>query len=260
MHTSTNFTLRGGDAAFANRQQLLFDQLSIAESKCNKHDRPEADDVEMQEESPRGSGKRPAASDDRRQKRETKKFRGRESIFKRPEGPAPRANLRNIPDHHRNPHKWVKYTLDDVSSEDMTDRSNMQAAMSFLRELKARRKREEEEEEEEEVDEGMDVEPCVSNAAGPTETRFKSKKRASSQIAFRKPRTEETAEGVAAIVEPDDRPIFRSSKIILPEYVIGQKPKRTCKQNRPVVKVDRSKELRLDHLQEPDDDDEEEND
>jgi len=244
MHTSANFTLRGGDAAFANRQRVLFDQLSIAESKCNKPDRSETDDAEI-----RDCEKRSAPSDDRRQKRETKRFRGKESIFKRPEGPAPRANFRNIPDYHRNPHKWVKYTLDDVSSEDMTERSNTQAAMSFLRELKARKKKEEVDD----CEDKMDVEPCELNTQDSNETRFKSKKRASSsQITFRKPRTRETEEDTVAIVEPDNKPVFRSSKIILPEYVIGQKPKRTCKQNRPVVKVNRSKELRLDHLQEPD--------
>ncbi|XP_011050323.1 PREDICTED: uncharacterized protein LOC105143598 [Acromyrmex echinatior] len=239
MHTSNNFTLRGGDAAFANRQQALFDQLLIAESNCNKHDKPEnmeTDNMEMVERR-----KRPAPSDDRKQKRETKRFSGKESIFKRPEGPAPRKNFRNIPDYHRNPHKWVKYSL-DVSSEDMTEHSNTQAAMSFLRELKARRKKEEDVPLE---GEEMDVETCESNS---TETRFK-KRSSSSQITFKKPRTRETMENIA---EPDDKPIFRSSKIILPEYVIGQKPKRTCKQNRPVIKVDRSKELRLDHLQEPD--------
>jgi len=237
MHTSNNFTLRGGDAAFANRQQALFDQLLIAESNCNKHDKPETDNMEMVEQR-----KRPASSEaDRRQKRETKRFSGKESIFKRPEGPAPRTNFRNIPDYHRNPHKWVKYSLDDVSNEDMTEHSNTQAAMSFLRELKARRKKEEIDE----CGEEMNIETCESNS---TETQFK-KRSSSSQITFKKPRTRETMED---IVEPDDKPIFRSSKIILPEYVIGQKPKRTCKQNRPVIKVDRSKELRLDHLQEPD--------
>ncbi|XP_012528531.2 protein TSSC4 isoform X2 [Monomorium pharaonis] len=245
MHNPTDFILRGGDAAFANRQRLLFDQLSIAESKCNKHDKSETSNVGMECE------KRPAeASEDHKQKRETKRFRGKESIFKRPEGPAPRANFRSIPDHHRNPHKWTKYTLDDVSSEDMTERSNMQAAMSFLKDLKSRKRKENVDE----CDEEMDIEPCESNTQS-NSRRFKSRKSASSssRITFRKPQTaKETANDGAVINETDDKPVFRSSKIILPEYVIGQKPKKTCKQNRPMVKVDRSKELRLDHLQEPD--------
>lgn len=246
MHKSANFVLRGGDEAFTNRQRLLFNQLAIAESKCNKHDESEADKAETDEHR-----KRSAPSDDQRQKRETKRFRGKESIFKRPEGPAPRANFRNIPDYHRNPHKWVKYSLDDVPSEDMTEDSNTQAAMSFLRELKARRK----EEKADECGEEMDIEPCESNAQDSTEMpRFKSKKH-TSQITFKKPKLIETADDTA-IAELDEKPIFKSSKIILPEYVIGQKPKRTRTRKQLVVKVDRSKELKLDHLQEPDEEEE----
>ncbi|KAL0127201.1 hypothetical protein PUN28_005475 [Cardiocondyla obscurior] len=240
MHTSTNFTLRGGDAAFTNRQRLLFDQLSVAESK-RKHEKSGESETNAGE-----CEKRSAAGDDWKQKRETKRFRGRESIFKRPEAPAPRANFRTIPDHHRNPHKWVRYSLDDVSSEDMTERSNTQAAMSFLRELKARRRSEEVECEEE-----MDVELCESNARDSTGTRFESKKCTSSQqITFRKPK--KVARDTAESAETEEKPVFRSSKIILPEYVIGQKQKKARKLNRPVIKIDRSKQLKLDHLQEPD--------
>ncbi|XP_070160964.1 U5 small nuclear ribonucleoprotein TSSC4 [Polyergus mexicanus] len=239
MHTSANFILRGGDAAFANRQRLLFDQLSIAENSCNKRVISEVDD-EMDE-----CERNLISRDDQKQKRETKKFRGKESIFKRPEGPAPRANFRNIPDYHRNPHKWVKYSLDDVSSEDMTEHSNMQAAMSFLKELKARR----ENEEDDQCEEKMDIE-LESDSQDSVE--FKSKKRTSiSQIRFRKPQTKDAEENSKTIVT-DGTLVFKSSKIILPEYVVGQRPKKISKQNRPVVKVDRSKQLRLDHLQEPD--------
>nr|XP_012225643.1 PREDICTED: protein TSSC4 [Linepithema humile] len=249
MHTSTNFVLRGGDAAFANRQKLLFDQLSIAENKCIKNDRSETNDTKMEVDE---CGRSSTLREDRKRKRETKKFRGKESIFKRPEGPAPRATFRNIPDYHRNPHKWVKYSLDDVSSEDMTDRSNTQAAMSFLRELKARRKNEEVNQ----YEENMDVEPCKSNLQDSVEMQFKSKKRTlKSQITFRKPQNEATENSETVIIKSDDRPVFRSSKIILPEYVVGQKPKKINKQDRPVIKIDRSKELKLDHLQEPDEED-----
>lgn len=234
MHTS-NFILRGGDAAFTNRQKLLFDQLSIAENNRTKRVISEVDDAEMDE--CEGSL---TSRDDHKQKRETKKFRGKESIFKRPEGPAPRANFRNIPDYHRNPHKWVKYSLDDVSSEDMTERSNMQAAMSFLKELKARR----EKEEVDQCEEKMDIESELQDSV-------EFKKRTSSQVKFRKPRAKDTAEDSKNVI--DSKLVFKSSKIILPEYVVGQRPtKKISKQNRPVVKVDRSKELRLDHLQEPD--------
>lgn len=244
MHTSANFILRGGDAAFANRQKLLFDHLSVAESKCNvKHDRSEGDDsMEMDE-----NDESPISNNDRKRKRETKKFRGKESIFKRPEGPAPRTNVRNIPDYHKNPHKWIKYSLEDVSSEDMSECSNTQAAMSFLRELKAHKIKEAEDQEK------MDVDSSESDLKDSTETQFKTNKRAStSQIIFKKPQTKDEDDSEAAVTKL----VYKNSKIIMPEYVVGQKPKKISKRNRPVVEVDRSKELRLNHLHESDDEEE----
>lgn len=246
MHTSTtDFTLRGGDAAFANRQKRLFDQLSIAESQCNKPERLKNDFTAMcADNASQGS-----STIDIEPRRLTKRFRGRQSMFKRPEGVAPRAVPKNIPDYHRRPHKWIKYTLDDVSSEDMTEHSNTQAAMSFLKELKARRKKEEVDKSEED----MDVDSYESDLQSCTKTTCKSNKRtAASQIVFKKPEIKEAKTSEAVVIETNEKPIFRSSKIILPEYVIGQAPKKSPKQNRPAVKVDRSKELRLDHLQEPD--------
>lgn len=250
MHTSTDFVLRGGCAAFADRQKMLFDQLSIAESKCNKRDSLQMDDelkTELDE-----SERNAVCIDNKRQRRETKRFRAKESIFNRPQDPAPRARCKTIPDHHKNPHKWVRYSLDDVSNEDMTERSNTQAALSFLRQLKARR----EKEQPTECQEKMDVD---SRKSDPQDARLKSKRCTSaSQIVFKKPDDAQTASGnsEATVVESDDMPVFRSSKIILPEYQIGQRPKKIPKQKRPVVKVDRSKELKLDHLQELDEEDE----
>ncbi|EFN78167.1 uncharacterized protein LOC105188934 [Harpegnathos saltator] len=257
MHTSTNFVLRGGDEAFANRQKLLFDQLSIAENKCNKHDRCEVDgdNTEMHVDVDKHN-RSSASKDDLKRRRETRKFCGKESIFKRPEGRAPRTSFRGVPDYHKNPHKWIKYSLADVSNEDMTEHSNTQAAMSFLKELKARRKKEEANE----LKEKMDIESCDSNAQDCKETVFKHKKRKlTSQIVFMKPQTKETEDSQMVAIEATEKPMFRSSKIILPEYVIGQRPKKISKQNRPVIKGDRLKELRLDHLEEPDEEEEEDN-
>ncbi|XP_032675222.1 protein TSSC4 [Odontomachus brunneus] len=248
MHTSADFVLRGGDAAFANRQKLLFDQLSIAESKCNKHDRCETDvnDTETHMDLDK-CGKGSSSKDNLKRRRETRKFCGKESMFKRPEGRAPRATFRGVPDYHRNPHKWIKYSLADVSNEDMTEQSNTQAAMSFLRELKARRRREEADEPDE-----MDIEPCDLDAQDCNETMFKHKKRTStSQVVFRKPQTKQTEDSPEVVNESTEKPMFRSSKIILPEYVIGQRQKK-IRPNRLVIKGNRTKELRLDHLEEPD--------
>ncbi|XP_020292968.1 protein TSSC4 [Pseudomyrmex gracilis] len=249
MHASANFILRGGDAAFANRQKSLFDHLSVAESKCVKHDRSEADDsMEMDE-----NDKSPTSNNDRKRKRETKKFRGKESIFKRPEGPAPRTNVRNIPDYHKNPHKWIKYSLEDVSNEDMSECSNTQAAMSFLRELKAHKIKEAEDQEK------MDVDSSESDLQDSTETRFKTNELTStSKIIFKKPQTKDEADNSEAATKP----VYKNNKIIMPEYVVGQKPKKISKQNRHVVEVQknsdyRSKELRLNHLHESDEEEEE---
>jgi len=245
MHTSTDFILRGGCGAFADRQKLLFDQLLIAESKCNKRDSSDMNDTEMEmNEHERNL----VCTDNPKQKRQTKRFRGKESIFNRPQGPAPRAKCKVIPDYHKNPHKWVKYSLDDVSNEDMTDRSNTQAAMSFLKELKERKKKEEVKQHQK-----MDVESCKEQQ----QTEFKYKQDTStSQIIFKKPQITETTENSEVIIESDDRPIFKSSKIILPEYQVGLKPKKICRRNQSVIKVDRSKELKLDHLQQLDEEDE----
>merc|ERR1719228_454953 len=57
--------------------------------------------------------------------------------FKRPTSfRKPQRKPNYIPDHRKNPHKWTKYTLEDVSADQMSDRSNTKAALQFLTELK----------------------------------------------------------------------------------------------------------------------------
>lgn len=258
MHASTDFVLRGGDAAFTNRQKRLFEQLSIAESKCNIPDgRSAADDSNAKicdGEAVEHERDQAPSGDDTRRRRETKRFRGRESIFKRPEVPAPRATFRDVPDYHKNPHKWIKYSLSDVSNEDMTDQSNMRAALSFLREIRARKRRQAVERDDAE-DESMDIDE--ESQAQQDRAVFRSKKRKmASSIMFKKPR-EATAEcSEPVVVETNEKPVFKSSKIILPEYVVGERPKKICKQIKPVIKINRSTELRLDHLEQPDEEEE----
>lgn len=248
MHTSGDFVLHGGDRAFANRQKLLFDKLSDAEQKCHRTKSviesadenmvvDEIDDTQII----RSGLKR---------KYETRRFRGKESIFKRPEGPAPRALNRSIPDYHKNPHKWMKYSLDDVSNDDMTEQSNTRAALSFLNELRARRS----------VEQTEDIEKMDLSEL-PTEKEqskivFKSRNiKATSEVQFKKPEndTEETFSR-PVIVDHDDKPVFRSSKIIMPEYVVGQKQIKKVKKDKPahILKMDRLKQLKLDHLEELD--------
>lgn len=46
-----------------------------------------------------------------------------------------------MPDFKKNPHKWTKYSLEDV--QEMTDESNRKAAFDFLKQLADRQQNEE---------------------------------------------------------------------------------------------------------------------
>ncbi|CAK9803969.1 hypothetical protein ANTPLA_LOCUS3891 [Anthophora plagiata] len=249
MHPPKDFILQGGNTAFANRQKLLFDKLSDAEQECNKNKMvTETTDVDMNVAE---SNKSQILKAGQKRKSETKKFRGKESIFKRPEGPAPRAVSRNVPDFHKNPHKWKKYSLDDVSNDDMTEESNTRAALSFLKELKARRLMEKQEESEK-----LDMEQSGSMEQNQMEVVFKPRKiKTTSDVIFKKPESStDKISNTPVIIDHDDKPIFRSSKVIMPEYVVGQKQKKRNKKGKHLEKVDRLKQLKLDHLEEADED------
>ncbi|KOC64501.1 hypothetical protein WH47_01085 [Habropoda laboriosa] len=249
MHPPRDFILQGGNTAFANRQKLLFDKLSDAEQECNKNKMvTESTDVEIDIDE---SNKTQILRAGQKRKSETKKFRGKESIFKRPEGPAPRALSRSIPDFHKNPHKWKKYSLDDVSNDDMTEESNTRAALSFLKELKARRSMEKAEKSEK-----MDIEQSGSVEQNQRKVVFKPRKiKTTSDVEFKKPESSaDKISNIPVIVDHDDKPIFRSSKVIMPEYVVGQKHKKKNKKEKHIEKVDRLKQLKLDHLEEADED------
>ncbi|XP_033194587.1 uncharacterized protein LOC117159136 [Bombus vancouverensis nearcticus] len=247
MHTTGDFVLHGGSAEFANRQKLLFDKLSDAEQECSKN-KMVTESMESTQDIDSESNYSQILRAGR--KSQTRRFRGKESIFKRPEGPAPRAISRNIPDFHKNPHKWKKYSLDDVSNDDMTEESNTRAALSFLKELKARRSVGKIEE-----SEGKDADESDLVKRSQSKIMFKCKKQKISmaEVEFKKPEsnTNET-DNTPVIIESDDKPVFRSSKIIMPEYVVGQKKKKKNNREIHLMKIDRTKQLKLDHLQEPD--------
>lgn len=163
------------------------------------------------------------------QRLQTKQFRGKESIFKRPEAPPPRRINRNIPDYKRNPHKWKKYTLGDVSEEEMSEKSNTAAAMSFLAELKSRKS------------EGMDVDEETS------------------KIVYNNPVKAVKSNPEIVKISPCGYPTesegscYKGSKLIMPEYVVGQKRsgKKNAKCSDPMVKGALvSKEIKLSHLNE----------
>ncbi|CAD6203449.1 GSCOCG00009767001-RA-CDS [Cotesia congregata] len=247
---TTSFTLQSGDSSlpgFVDRQKALFDQLSQAEKDCNKDQSTPIDarDFECKK------FRRPPPPGKRR-KNEARQFRGKESIFKQVSLPSPFAN-HGVPDYHKNPQKWTKYSLDDVNEADMSDKKNTQAALAFLKGLRARRSKDKLDfkQTDMQVD---DQHNCAGSSNRPTSSAPQA-----SQVVFRKPTKQNDRKNKkqtrVEIVEADNNPIFVGSKIIFPEYVVGQKPINKSKKEKqnPVIKVDRSKQIKLDHLQEYED-------
>lgn len=149
-----------------------------------------------------------------------KSFRGKESIFKKPEVPLRRCLPRSkIPDFKRNPHKWMKYSLNDVKDEDISEAGNKKAALTFLKELEDRN--------------------LVQNIAATDAF--------SNKITFHKSAL------VADADKDEEKLTFKNSKVLMPEYVVGQKIKRE-KKNKEKTKEITSKQLTLSHLVEVDDD------
>lgn len=208
------------NSEFLNRQKSVFEMLDAVAKDNEKV-------VKLQPSLKREThceGNKPS----KRQRQDTRQFRGKESIFKRPEAPPPARFLRNLPDYRRNPQKWTKYTLSDVSQDDMSDQSNTAAAMSFLRELKANKESEQ-----------MDMDTEVK------------------AITFKKPSSFRPKSVSLPNNDLDDRfdtPSFRSSKLIMPEYVIGEKKtrKRSTSTSKPSGQKTSLKEIKLDHLVEDD--------
>lgn len=110
---------------FKQRQGSLFDALEAAEK-------------EHSEIIAKAKNKAPKSGHNYNQRSFTKPYRGKESIFKTPETPLSRLKAKN---YHGKPRgKWTKYSLCDVSADDMSDTSNTRAAFSFLRELEDRKR------------------------------------------------------------------------------------------------------------------------
>ena len=140
--TSSGFQSRSKDI-FANLDSIADNKSKIANSPKNRS---------------RSRSPPTSRNDDRRnEKRYSKEFKGRESIFRTPNEsgwPPSRSDFRSghksgrnfrpnsrkfVPDHVKNPGNYTKYDLSDVSRDQMSDRSNTRAAFDFLRELKDRK-------------------------------------------------------------------------------------------------------------------------
>lgn len=200
---------------FTSRQKKLFEQLDKVGGVINT-DHETQMDIE------------PITPSNKRKRSETKQFRGKESLFKRPELPISKClPMRRAPDFQRNPHKWTKYSLDDVSSADMSEQSNTTAALSFLRELEERKSNEE--------DEKINLN--------------------STKITFKKRIPKPQNVSTSTEKDDEDKLVFKGSKIVMPEYVIGQK-KPIKKDKKTTSSTKNRNEIKLDHLQDEDDEQE----
>ncbi|XP_054286955.1 protein TSSC4-like [Macrosteles quadrilineatus] len=204
-------TKSDNNADFVSRQKNVFEKLD-AVMKSNESSIAKLNDNK------RSHGNEEKATF-KRQKSETRPFRGQESIFKRPEAPAPSRFQKNLPDFLRRPDKWTKYTLSDVSQDDMSDQSNTAAAMSFLRELRAKK-------------ESQDMDVDSEKLSKPTFKKTQRKREVSE--------------------DKSSSQIFRSSKVVMPEYVVGEKKPSSSKKQK--AKPEKGKEIKLDHLDEEEDD------
>ncbi|XP_044737655.1 protein TSSC4 [Chrysoperla carnea] len=220
---NTEFRLNATNTEFANRHNNIFGQLTKLEQSVQdnlKKNTLNNDSIERDHSSPLSILSKQVIK-----KKYTKSFRGKESIFKRPEAPINRCLLpRKVPDFKINPQKWKKYTLDDVTPEDLSNRQNTASALTFLRELEERKKIE-------------TIEDDITD-----DTEFKPTFKTSAIISD----TKTTA-------ADEDKPLFKSSVLVMPEYTVGQRKKPSKKHKSKTNKEDR-KELKLDHLLEYDED------
>lgn len=206
MSSQHSFNLSSTHKSFNDKQRDLFkelDKISVTLPQHIINDMP--DDNEYRD----NSFNQPSL----------RRLRGRESIFKRPEVvPKRRLSRFRTPNFQRYPHKWTKYSLDDVTDEHMSETSNRRAALTFLKELESRN---------------------VPDATSAMDTL-------PDKITFQK--TKLTSDS------NDDVPTqtFKNSKVMMPEYVVGQKIKKQRK-NKERSKISISKELKLTHLLDEDD-------
>ncbi|XP_031619978.1 protein TSSC4 [Contarinia nasturtii] len=192
---------------YEDKKKMLFECLNSAE-KCIQGTSLDQRQFTRDE---------PKQQDDSKALIKGRRFQGKESIFKRPAAPISKClRPRRLPDYQMNPHKWKKYSLDDA---DISDKTNTSAAFAFLAEIERRKDMEEEKRARENE---MDCDDDSSSG------KIVFKKRTSS-VDNRKPSFNQSTALRKEIEESDDRnesdakAVLKGSKVIMPEYVIGQK-------------------------------------
>lgn len=210
-------------SSFIERQKSLFNQLKDAEeqysfSKTNKA--PTTQDFGVVDRKTY-----------RKRKNEMKQFRGKESIFKKPqENLRECLRSRKIPDYMKNPQKWVYYSLADVTPEQMSDATNMVTAQTFIREM---------EEQEASMVNGNQIDD---------------------DFVFKKPTfyMSSALKKVSKKPKEEEKVIFKNNKIIMPEYVVGvskkkEKKEKPAKDSQNHADNVKKVELKLQHLFEDED-------
>lgn len=206
-------------ADFVQKRKALFESLACAEKDLVGSSLHQQAAVTLRDlESPEVGGPPKRKKTDLLPRNNRK-----ESIFKKPSLPIDKClKPRLRPDYQVNPDKWKKYSLEDVET---SDRSNSAAAFAFLREIEKRK-------------EAAELE--ATPAGG------------SQKIVFKKSTKLRPVEEA----EEEDKPTTRGSKVVMPEYVVGQKRQRKSDKPRRLgdsSKDKRSQQLKLDHLNEEED-------
>lgn len=140
------------------------------------------------------------------------------------------------PDFKMNPHKWTKYSLSSVSDNDLSDKSNTNAALSFLNDLKKHK-----------TLENDSVNMDVGSDNKTSKILFKKK-------SLSRPNSENQTECANNSGNQDK---YVGSKHVMSEYVVGQsnKPKKIKNSDIAKIQVKKSnKEIALDHLYEDEED------
>lgn len=167
----------------------------------------------------------------RKLKHEMKQFRGKESIFKRPEASIKDClRAKTIPDYIKNPKRWVYYSLEDVTQDQMSEKTNTATALALMQKL-----------EQETVKPDMEID--------------------SDDALFKKPIFQVSSTVKKPVSVPDEKTVFKNNKIIMPEYVVGQKVPKKEKKARKLPKKSTDSDAKkaslvLNHLFEDDVDEE----
>ncbi|EEB18555.1 conserved hypothetical protein [Pediculus humanus corporis] len=225
-----SFYIKNGSSDFLNKQRNLFDILDSAEKEKKSCDNSCNDSMDIDVNK----------SSSRRQRKITKQFRGQESLFNKPLSLPPRFKKRNkVPDFQRNPHKWTKYSLGDVTQNEMSNETNTAAAMSFLRDieiqkLKTRVKME--------VDDSND---CKSKPVCTNGHLF--------NLPTIKREIKKDCEPTLENSSETPKSVFKGTKFVMAEYVVGQNKKQCKKINKKNDNVEKGKEIFLNHIHEYED-------